>query len=67
MSAVLAIDASETYDAHRFPHLLQDYEWAVHIGLLPPPEAGWRSWIEGYEAGEKIALRVVNRGRRGGG
>ena len=63
MSAVLAIAESRTYDTHRFPHLLQDYQWAIRTGLLAPHEAGWESWIEGYEAGEQIALRVANRGR----
>ena len=63
MSAVLTVDASPSYDEHRFPHLLQDHQWAVDIGLLPPGDAGWRSWVEGYEAGEEIALRVANRGR----
>ena len=67
MSAVLAIDASGPYDAHRFPHLLQDYQWAIHMGLLTPNDGGWRSWIDGYETGEEVALRVVNRGGVGGG
>lgn len=63
MSAVLAADEPRTYDAHRFPRLLQDYQWAVRMGLLSPTDAGWQSWVEGYEAGEEIAMRVANRGR----
>jgi hypothetical protein len=42
-----------------FPHIVDDYLWAIRLGLLTHSANAWRSWVEGYEEGERLGLRLA--------